>query len=67
MSDEVLSNVHRRLVDAEDRELARIERDLDDDVGQRSALLAVNFEQLSRDVPSPTLNFWLDGRIAEAN
>jgi len=54
MAEEALSSVNRRLVDAEDRERAMIAKDLDDDVGQRCALLANRFEQLSRDVPSPT-------------
>lgn len=57
MAEDALSSVNRRLVDAEDRERARIARDLDDDVGQRCALLAFNFEQLSSDVPSPTAEF----------
>src|SRR6185369_7738521 len=55
MAEDALSSVNRRLVDAEDRERVRIAKELDDDLGQRCALLAVNFEQLGRDVPSSTV------------
>src|SRR5258708_11118670 len=55
MAEDALSSVDRRLIDAEERERARIARDLHDDIGQRFALLAVNFDQLKRAVPNPTV------------
>ena len=53
MTVEALSSVNRGLIDAEERERARIARDLHDDVGQRMALLASKVEQLRTDVPNP--------------
>ena len=55
MAEEALSSVNRRLIDAEERERARIARDLHDDIGQRMALLEVKLEQLTTNVPSPTV------------
>jgi len=54
MTEEALSSVNRALIDAEERERARIARDLHDDIGQRLALLAIKFEQLRTDVPNST-------------
>jgi len=42
---EALSNVSRRLIEAQEEERARIARELHDDVSQRLALLAVEFDQ----------------------
>ena len=55
MAEEALSSVDRRLVDAEERERARIARELHDDVGQRIALLMVKFHQFGKDLPNPTV------------
>jgi signal transduction histidine kinase len=55
MAEEALSSVNRRLIDAEERERARIARDLHDDIGQRVALLHVKFEQLRTDLPDGTV------------
>ena len=46
--------MNRGLIDVEERERARIARDLHDDIGQRMALLVVKLEQLSAGVPNPT-------------
>jgi len=54
MKEEALSSVDRRLVDAEQRERARIGRDLHDNIGQRVALLAINCERLRTDIPNVT-------------
>jgi signal transduction histidine kinase len=48
-TQETLSSVNRRLVAAEEKERARIARDLHDDIGQRLALLVNNLEQLQQD------------------
>jgi signal transduction histidine kinase len=56
MAEEALSTVNRGLIDAEERERARIARDLHDDVGQRMALVVNRLEQLRTDVPNPTVN-----------
>jgi signal transduction histidine kinase len=53
MAKEALSNVNRGLIDAEERERARIAKGLHDDIGQRVALLQVKVEQLRTDVPNP--------------
>ena len=52
MAEEALSTVNRGLIDAEERERARIARDLHDDVGQRMALVSNRLEQLMTDVPN---------------
>ena len=50
-SDEALSSVNRKLLDAVERESRRIARELHDDVGQRLAMLAVQLEQIEGDLP----------------
>jgi len=52
--EEALSSVNRVLVDAEERERARIGRELHDDIGQRLAMLEINVEQLRTGVPLQT-------------
>jgi len=54
MAEEALSSVNRKLIDSEEQERARIARDLQDDIGQRMALLEVKLDQLRTDVPNPT-------------
>jgi signal transduction histidine kinase len=54
MREEALSSVKRVLIDAEERERARIARELHDDIGQRLAMLEINVEQLKTDVPHQT-------------
>lgn len=53
MTEEALSSVDRALIDAEERERARIARDLHDDIGQRVALLAIRIDEISTDLPNP--------------
>lgn len=52
MAEEALSSVNRGLIDAEERERARIAKDLHHDIGQRVALLQVKVEQLRANVPN---------------
>ena len=52
MAEEALSAVNRGLIDAEERERARIARDLHDDVGQRMALMTNQLYQLMTAVPN---------------
>jgi signal transduction histidine kinase len=53
MTEKVLLSVDRALVDAEERERARIARDLHDDIGQRIALLAIRIDEAATDLPNP--------------
>jgi signal transduction histidine kinase len=55
LTEEALASVDRRLIDAEERERHRIASSLHGDVDQWFALLAVNFDQLRRNVPNPTV------------
>ena len=48
LSEDALSSVSRRLIEAQENERARIARELHDDIGQRLALLSVTLEQLKR-------------------
>jgi PAS domain S-box-containing protein len=53
-AEEALSTVNSRLIEAQERERARIARELHDDIGQRLALLTVELgrlEQSSPDLP----------------
>jgi signal transduction histidine kinase len=55
MREEALSSVHRALIDAEERERARIAREeLHDDIGQRLAMVEVGIDQLRADVSRQT-------------
>jgi PAS domain S-box-containing protein len=45
LTEDALSNVSRRLIEAQETERARIARDLHDDIGQRLALLSLTLEQ----------------------
>jgi PAS domain S-box-containing protein len=56
LAEDALSNVSRRLVQAQEQERSRIARELHDDVGQRLALLAIQLEELREkldSVPEP--------------
>jgi signal transduction histidine kinase len=48
MADEALLSIHRKLIDAEERERTRIARELHDDINQRIALMALDLEQLEQ-------------------
>jgi PAS domain S-box-containing protein len=48
-AENALSGVNRKLIEAQERERARIARELHDDVGQRLALLTVELEQLRQN------------------
>jgi PAS domain S-box-containing protein len=48
-AEAALVDVNRKLIEAQERERARIARDLHDDIGQRLALLAVELEQLQQN------------------
>jgi PAS domain S-box-containing protein len=61
-SDEALSSMSRRLIEAQEQERTRIARELHDDLGQRLALLANELQQLQQD--SSTLPE-VSGRMAE--
>jgi signal transduction histidine kinase len=46
-----LSNLNRRLIDAQEQERTRLARELHDDVSQRMTLLAIELEQLREALP----------------
>jgi PAS domain S-box-containing protein len=48
LTEETLSTLSRRLIEAQETERARIARELHDDIGQRLALLSVTLEQLKQ-------------------
>jgi PAS domain S-box-containing protein len=50
LTEDALSSLSRKLIEAQDTERARIARDLHDDVGQRIALLSVTLEQVRQSV-----------------
>ena len=56
-AEEALSDMNRRVIEAEERERGRIAWDLHEDVGQRLALLAIAIEQLKNNPPIRLLNF----------
>jgi len=62
-AEEVLSTLGRRLIQAQEHERTRIARELHDDIGQRLAMLVIEFEQLCRD--SSDLSSELRNHIAE--
>jgi PAS domain S-box-containing protein len=45
-AEEVLANVRRRMIEAQEQERTRIARELHDDVGQRLAIFSINLTQL---------------------
>jgi PAS domain S-box-containing protein len=48
-AEETLSNINRRLIEAQEQERMRIGRELHDDINQRLAMLAVELEQLQQN------------------
>ncbi len=49
-AEEALSGANRQLIDIQERERARIARELHDDIGQRLAMLAIKLAGLSKDL-----------------
>src|SRR5262249_48097050 len=52
MAEHALSTLSRKLIEAHEEERTWIARELHDDVNQRLALIAVNLERLSQQLPS---------------
>ena len=52
-TEEVLSGMSRRLIEAQEQERTRIARELHDDINQRLALLAVELEQVRENPNEP--------------
>jgi PAS domain S-box-containing protein len=52
LAQESLSNISRRLIQAQEEERAWIARELHDDINQRIALVTVNLERLQKDFSS---------------
>jgi len=51
-AEEAVASVNRRLIEAQERERARIARELHDNICQRLALLAIGLGQLQRNSPN---------------
>jgi PAS domain S-box-containing protein len=51
LAEEGLANVTGKLIDAQERERARIARELHDDTNQRLSMLAIGIEQLMNELP----------------
>jgi signal transduction histidine kinase len=68
LMQEARASVDRGLIDAEERERARIARELHDDICQRMAILAIGIDELRTVVPSPTVKVVssLDGLLDQA-
>jgi hypothetical protein len=56
LAEEAISDLSRRLIEAQEAERARIARELHDDISQRLALLSVSFERVKRAVPVSQAN-----------
>jgi signal transduction histidine kinase len=54
MAEDARFSVHRKLIDAEEREHSRIATELNEDINQRVALVALNLEQLDELEQSPS-------------
>ena len=55
LAEAAIADVSRKLLDAQEKERARIGRELHDDINQQLAMLAVELEQL-QDIPSEVRN-----------
>jgi len=53
-TEDALSRMTRRLLEAQEQERTRIARDLHDDFNQRLAMLAIEIEQLREDLQGPS-------------
>ena len=67
LAQEALSTVHRRLIQAQEEERARIARELHDDISQRVAVLAVQLDGMKQMLPdsSPRLASQLEAASAQ--
>jgi len=65
LAEEALSEANRRLIKAHEEERARIARELHDNINQRVALLALQLDRLSQDLPASAAG--LKDEIKEAN
>jgi PAS domain S-box-containing protein len=51
-TEEALSKVNQRLIQAQEQERSRVARELHDDINQQLAVLAINLESLKQGVPA---------------
>jgi PAS domain S-box-containing protein len=67
LAQEALSTVHRRLIQAQEEERARIARELHDDINQRLAILVVQLDGIKHALsgPAPGLASQLQASIAQ--
>src|SRR5215469_3862700 len=65
LAQEALSTVHRRLIQAQEEERARIARELHDDINQRLAMLAVQLDGMKRVLrgPAPEVSGQMEAAI----
>ncbi len=63
LAEEALTNISRKLVQAQEQERSRIARELHDDISQRLALLGIDLQQLREHYPE--LPVEISGRVEE--
>ena len=63
LAEAALSQVSRRLIDAQEHERTRIARELHDDVAQRLAVLSIELKHLQQDPPSSAVE--ISDRVGE--
>src|SRR5262249_21375507 len=64
-AEDALSNVNRKLIEAQEKERARIARELHDDIGQRLALLATELTMLTSSADGHLHAFELQSQASE--
>jgi PAS domain S-box-containing protein len=63
LADDALTNMSRKLVQAQEQERARIARELHDDISQRLAMLGIDLQRLREHYPE--LPIEISGRVEE--
>ncbi len=65
LAEEALSNMSRKLIEAQEQERTYVARELHDDVGQRIALLGLDLASMKQELPASAVE--LSSRIGKAH